>query len=168
MLRSLLGARVGPLERPFPRRTPQYIRFEDTPIVERVAPLPVEADTKAATSITYYAFGVVVVQVEIPFDCDWQFLLSENSRWMDAAEIREHVREVARLHLEEVARCVIRPVKDWLQETYLVAELNKIESGPGEEPTAAELLASHAGEIAQLVRGETTPLSLQAVGETLQ
>jgi len=168
MLRSLLGTRAGPLERPFPRRTPQYIRFEQTPIVERVDPLPVGSDTRAATSITYYAFGAVVVQVEIPFDCDWQFLLSENSRWMDADEVREQVREVARLHLENVARCVIRPVKDWLQETYLVTELNKIESDPGEEPTAVELLASHGGEISQLVRGETTPLSSQTIEETLQ
>jgi hypothetical protein len=167
-LQSLRGARAGPLERPFPKRTPQYVRFEDTPIVERIEALPVGGDAKAATSIKYYAFGVVVVQVEIAFDCDWQFLLSENSRWMDAAAIRGHVREVARLHLEDVAHCVVRPVKDWLQESYLVIEINKIENDLGGQPTAAELLSSHTGEIVQLVRGETTPLSSKACEETLQ
>jgi hypothetical protein len=79
MLQNLLGTHAGPVERPFPKRTPQYVRFENVPIVEPIEPLPIGSDRKVACSIKYYAFGVVVVQVEIPFDCDWQFLLSDAS-----------------------------------------------------------------------------------------
>lgn len=153
MLQNLLGTHAGPVERTFPKRTPQYVRFEHVPIVEPVEPLPTGSDTKATRSIKYYAFGVVVVQVEIPFDCDWQFLLSESSRWMDAGDVGANVREVARRHLEHVARAVIRPTEDWLQETYLITELNEIQNEFGEQPTAVELLASHGGEIVQTRAG---------------
>jgi hypothetical protein len=168
MLRNLLGTRGGSVERPFPRRTPQYVRFEHPPIVEPVEPLSIGSDIMAACSIKYYAFGVVVVQVEVPFDCDWQSLLSQNSRWMDAADVGKDVREMARRHLEDVARAVSRPTKDWLQETYLVTEIHEIQNALGEQPAAAELLASHGGEIVQLVRGEEIALAPKACEQALQ
>jgi hypothetical protein len=168
VLRSLLGTRAGPVERPFPRRTPQYVRFEHTPIVEPAESLSIGSDTAAACSVKYYAFGVIVVQAEVPFDCDWQFLLSQNSRWMDAADVENGVREMARRHLEQAARAVIRPTHDWLQETYLVTEIHEIHDAHGNQPTAAELLASHGSEIVQLVRGETIPLSPKACEEALE
>jgi len=168
MLRSLLGTRGGTIERPFPRRTPQYVRFEHTPIVEPVEHLSISTDATAACSVKYYAFGVVVVQVEVPFDGDWQLLLSQNSRWMDASDMGKDVREMARRHLEHVALAVIRPTKDWLLETYLVTEIHEIQKAVGELPTAAELLTSHGGEIVQLVRGETVPLASKACEEALQ
>jgi hypothetical protein len=169
MLRSLLGTRAGPAERPFPRRTPQYVRFEHTPIAEPSEPLPISGGVAAACSVKYYAFGVVAVQVEVPFDCDWQFLLSQNSRWIDAADVGKHVRETALRHLERVERAVVRPTEDWLQETYLITEIHQIQNHLGEQPTSAELLlTSRGGEIAQLVRGETTPLALTACEEALK
>jgi hypothetical protein len=87
---------------------------------------------------------------------------------MDAAAVGKDVCEMARRHLEHVARAVIRPTKDWLQETYLVTEINEIKNALGEQPTAAELLTSYGGEIVQLVRGETIPLASRACEQTLQ
>ena len=167
-LRSLLGSRCGPLEQPFPRRTPEYVRFEHAPIVEPSEPLTISTDGRATCSVKYYAFGVVVVRVEVPFDGDWPFLLSENSRWMDAADVGKEAREIAQRHLQQAAPAVIRPTRDWLQETYLVTEIHEIQDARGEQPAAAELLASHGGEIAQLVRGETIPVSPKASEEVLQ
>ena len=37
-LRRLVGPRGVPAQRPFPRRTPEYVRFEQVPIVERAEP----------------------------------------------------------------------------------------------------------------------------------
>jgi len=167
-VRSLLGSRCRPSEQPFLRRTPQYVRLEHTPIVEPSEPLTIRADARATCSVKYYAFGVVAVRVEVPFDGEWQNLLPENSRWMDASDVGKEVREIAQRHLEQVAPAVIRPTKDWLQETYLVTEIHEIQNERGEQPTAAELLASHGGEIVQLVRGEIIPVSPTAREETLQ
>lgn len=168
LVRSLLGTRAGPVERPFPRRTPEYVRFEHTPIVEPAESLLIGSDTTAACSVKYYGFGVMSVQVEVPFDCDWQFLLSQNSRLMDAADVERDVREMARRHAEHVARAIARPTEDWLAETYFVTEIHEIHDIQGEQPTAAELLASHGNEIVQLVRGETIPLSSKASEEALE
>jgi hypothetical protein len=168
MLRSLLGPRGGPIERAFPRRTPQYVRFEHTPIVEPVEPLLISTETTATCSVKYYAFGVVVVSVEVPFDCDWQLLLSQNSHWMDATDLGTKVREMARRHLEQFADAVIRPTKDWLQETYHVTEIHKIQNELDEQPSAADVLTSHGREIVQLVRGETSPLASKGCDEALQ
>ncbi len=168
LLRSLLGTRAGPVERPFPRRTPQYVRFEHTPILEPAEPLLIGGDTSASCSVKYYSFGVIVVQLEVPFDCDWPFLLSQNSRWMDAADVGTDVREMARRHLEQVAGAVTRPMRDWLAETYFVTEIHEVRDAHGNQPAAAELLNSYGSEIVQLERGETIPLSPKACKEALE
>jgi hypothetical protein len=116
----------------------------------------------------YYSFGVVVVQVEIPFESDWNSLLSQNSRWMDASEIEETARTVARQHLERVEPAVTRPNKDWLAERYLVTELHELQAAADVQTTTAELLHSHGAEIVQLVRGEILPLSTKGIEEALQ
>jgi hypothetical protein len=167
-LRDLLGTRGGPLERPFPRRTPEHVRFEHRPILEPVEPLLVGVDAKAACTMKYYSFGVIVVQVEIPFESDWNSLLPQGSRWMDASDIEEVARTKARQHLDGVETAVLRPNKDWLAERYLVTELHEIQEGVGAQMTAAELLDSHGAEIVQLVRGETLPLSPKGTEEALQ
>jgi hypothetical protein len=168
MLLSLPGTRGGPVERPFPRRTPQYVRFEHIPIIEPVEPVTIGGETNAVYSVKYYAFGVIVVQVEVPFDGDWQNLLSQNARWIDAADAEKDAREMARCHLERASRAVIRPTKDWLQETYLITEVHEVQDAHGEQLTAAELVSMHGGDLAQLVRGETVPLAAKACEETLQ
>jgi hypothetical protein len=53
LLRNLLGTRVGPMDRPFPRRTPQYVRFEHAPIIEPAEPLPIGNDTVATSSVKH-------------------------------------------------------------------------------------------------------------------
>lgn len=167
-LRDLLGTRGGAVGRPFPRRTPEYVRFEHTPIVEPAEPLPVGAGAQAGCTLKYYSFGVVVVQVEIPFESEWASLLSQGSRWMDASDIEEAARSMARHHLERVEHAVMRPTTDWLVERYLVTELHEIQGGADGQTTASELLHSHGAEIVQLVRGEILPMSPKGVDETLQ
>jgi hypothetical protein len=172
-LQSLLGANCGPMQQPFPRRTPQYVRFEKPPIVQSLDPIPLGPTSAgggatAACSVKYYSFGVLVVHVAVPFDCDWPALLAQSSRWVVADEIEKQVREMAHRQMDRIAAAVTRPNQDWLRESYLVTEINEILGESGEHPTSQELRASHGGELVQLVRGETTPLSAKAVEEALQ
>src|ERR1700733_6548500 len=81
-LGTLLGADCGAAERSFPRRTPEYVRFEHPPLVERAQDFFPSAGVRAQSLVKYYAFGVVVVQVVVPFVSDWGSLLEESSRWM--------------------------------------------------------------------------------------
>jgi hypothetical protein len=166
-LRELLGPRGGPVKGVFPRRTPEYVRFEEAPIIERSEPLNLGAGQRVACSLKYYSFAVVVVQLDIPFEGEWRTVLAQASRWMDASEIDSHAREIGRRHVERVAPAIIRPTENWLDESYFITSLEQIVSPGGEPAKAAELLADHAAEIAQLVRGESTPLAPKTSAEIL-
>src|SRR6202043_1684178 len=146
-LSNLLGPRGGPVKRSFPRRTPEYVRFEHAPIVEPTQPIMLGTGEQVLCSIKYYAFAVAVVQFEVPFECDWEALLAHASRWTDAVDIEPHAREVLRQHLEQVAPAIIRPNEDWLHESYLITNIEEIgEPGSGPLP-AADLLSAHRQEI---------------------
>jgi hypothetical protein len=169
-LRSLVGPRGVPVQRPFPRRTPEYVRFEQVPIVERAEPVKLNSGEQMLCSIKYYAFAVVVVELQVPFECDWGALVSQSARWVDAPDIEPHAREAVRRHLETIGPAVTRPNpdKDWLQEEYVVINLTRIGSEGSKQPPASELLTEHGEEIAQVLRGESVPLSPKVSDEILQ
>ena len=107
-LRILLARAASPLSVPFPRRTPEYVRFEHVPIVERAEPVKLNTGEQIICSIKYYAFAVVVVELQVPFECDWGGLVSQSARWVDAPDIEPHAREAVRRHLEAIGPAVIR------------------------------------------------------------
>lgn len=167
-LRDLLGPRGGTVRRAFPRRTPEYVRFEQPPIVEPAQTIELATGERVLCSIKYYPFAVVVLQLEAPFECDWDELLSQASRWTDASDVEPHAREIVQQHLERLKTAVVRPVNDWLYEEYLAINLEQIEPAGGKALSAAELLSTHGQRIAQLVRGEVTPLASSVAEEVLQ
>ena len=167
-LRELLGPRGGPVKGVFPRRTPEYVRFEEAPIIERIEPLNLGGGQRVACSLKYYSFAAVVVQLEVPFDGEWSTVLAQASRWIDATEIDSHAREIARRHLEQVAPAVINPTPEWLSESYFITNFAQAVKVGGEAAKADELLADHSSEIVQLVRGEFTPLAPKTAAEILE
>jgi hypothetical protein len=167
-LRALMGPRAVPVRHVFPRRTPEYVRFEEAPILEPGEPLTLPSGDRVTFAIKYYAFAVVVVQMEVPFDCDWSALLAQASRWIDDDAVKSAGRQIAERHLDLVAPAVIRPNKDWLQEEYMVVEVHEIRDPDGAAPLAADLLANHGQQITQLVRGEVVPLAAKTSDEIIE
>ncbi len=110
---------------------------------------------------------MVVAQIETPFECDWESLLQQTSRWTDPVTVEPYAREIVGRHLQQLAPGVIKPVKDWLQEEYLVINLEQCQQPEG-AINGTELLSVHGHEIAQLVRGELTPLAPGVTEEILQ
>jgi hypothetical protein len=166
-LRALLGARGGSAEHAFPRRTPEYVRFEQAPIVEPAEVVNICAGVSAACPVKYYAFGAIAIQVELPFDTDWNSLVEQGSRWMEAPDVEPRIRELARQRLDQIRPAVSRPTEDWLHETYLIVEIHEARGPEGKQPTADELLTSHGGELVQLIRGEAGPLARRSSEEAL-
>src|SRR6201995_2605913 len=97
-LRELLGPRGGTVRQVFPRRTPEYVRFEQAPIVETTPPLELATGERLDCSLKYYSFAVVVLQLEVPFDCDWNGLLAQASRWTDTSDVEPRAREIVGEH----------------------------------------------------------------------
>ena len=169
-LREMLGPRSGTIKEQFPRRTPDYIRFEQPPIQEPSEQVTLQTGERVVCTIKYYAFAAVVVQMDVPFECDWKSLVCQASRWVDPTDIEPQARETLRRHLEKVMPAVVKPTKDWLEEDYLIINVQSLQ--PVDDPktkraSAEELLSAHGQEIAQLVRGESTPLAARTTEEIL-
>jgi len=158
-LRNLLGGRGGPTKPEFPRRTPDYIRFENPPITEPSEPLTLHSGERVICSVKYYEYAIVEVQLEAQFEGDWDVFLAQTSRSMDSVELEPEGRAIAVKHMQKVAGAVIKPRDEWLQENFLVVELTEIRDGNGAVATAEELLTSRRDQIVQLIRGEATPLA---------
>jgi len=167
-LRHLLGPSAGAVKPGFTRRTPDYVRFSHPPVVDRAEPVTLETGERLECSIKYYAFGVVAVQFEAAFDCEWNDLLVHASRWIEAADVERQARAVVQRQLKQIAPAVVRPNNNWLQESYLVVSLQECTDASVGRLTGAELIAANGEKIAQMLRGETVPLAPQETEEVLQ
>ena len=87
---------------------------------------------------------------------------------MVSADIEPEGRAVVGRHLQRIGPAVIKPREEWLQENYLVVELNEIQGERGAALTADELLSAHGEHIAQLIRGEQTRLAHTTTERILQ
>ena len=167
-LRSLVHPRGRPTPPDFPRRTPEYVRFENPPIVEPSEPLTLRSGEKISCSIKYYEYAIVEVQLEVAFEGTWERLLEQASRWMDAPDIEPESRALVGRHLARTSAAVIKPREEWFQETYLVVDLHQMKDEEGRALTADYILASYGGQIGQLLRGEQAPLSHSTNDRLLQ
>jgi len=158
-VRELVGARGDSIKPDFPRRTPVYVRFESAPVAESREPLTLQTGERVTRTIKYYEYAIVEIQLEVKFKGGWDKLLSQASHWMDSPGLEPEARATVAERLRQIAPAVVKPRNDWLQEEYLVVELHEIR-GDGEAHITEENLLSAEGErIAQLIRGEQTPLS---------
>ena len=166
-IQRAIGPQAGPVKRSFPRRTPDYVQYEHAPIVEHVAPIHLSSGESLTCTLKYYEYAVVVVQVEIPFACDWERLIRYASQFLEFEELESLAREVAAKRIREIAPPRLRPAARWLQEEYLVTEVAEC-SEPGCEPlNAMDLLERHRDDIARLLRGDEQPISPKTAEETV-
>ncbi len=159
-LREILGS---PLRREpsFRHPSPEYVRFERPPVVERLERFPLENGSCLEGELIYYDYGVVSIKLELPFAADWTELVQLSIRWTSAVELERQAVQILRRHLERAGRSLIKPREDWLSEDYAVIHLK-------DSPrTAAELIAQHGSQIARIVRGEKGELSREEIEEIL-
>ena len=167
-VRELLGERVAAGPQSFPRRTPEYVRFAHPPVIERREPLVLKSGERVTSWVKYHAFAVVAVEIEVPFSCSWHELEEQASRWMDVGDVEPLAHEIVAARLMEIGPAVLRQNQSWLNESYLIVNLQEAGESGGERATASELLTNRGKEIVQLIRGEAAPLASKTIEETLQ
>jgi hypothetical protein len=161
-LRGLMGARtVAP---PLKTAAPEHIRFARPPVVEPLDPFTIEGKERLEGQIKYYDYGVVSVILELPFAGEWQTLIERASRWMWDTDFEKHTAAIARQKLQRAERALVKPYRDWLSEDYFIIQVREVAGNP----SAAEMLSRYGQQIAQIVRGETAPLSQAERDEVLQ
>jgi hypothetical protein len=158
-LGPLLGPEAVPRSPGFVHRTPEYAQVQTAPILEAIGAVALPTGEKLDARIKYYWFGVASVEFATEFEGELDSLIPQSCRWMNAPEVEKAAEELLHSRLERFRPALIKPSPKWLDEDYLVIDLQSAQHTDGRSATAAELLQSYSDQITQLVRGELVSLS---------
>jgi len=111
---------------------------------------------------------VVSVELKLDFEATWDDLVRLSSRWLAEPEFEGRTSEIVRSHLERVRPALVEPYDIWLNEDYYLIQVSEALDDQGQPWTATAMLAEHGRQVAQIVRGEGSPLSQSEQNETLQ
>ena len=162
-LRQILGART--VDASFKHPSPGYVRYQRPPVEEVLEPLVLESGERLQGDIKYFDYGVVSVIFELPFSGDWDKLVQLSSRWVWDTNFESLAARIVKQKLERVAPTLVKPYTgEWLKEDYFIFHLREVAGSP----SASELLTAQGVAIAQVVRGESQPLSDGERQEILQ
>ena len=161
-LRAMIGARRAVPS--FKHATPEYVRFEKPPVVESASSITISSGEQLSTELKYYDYGVVSVVFELPFEGDWESLISLAARWVPSAELERYAQQIVRERLGRISAAISRPYSEWISEDYYVFELREVDG----DVNGADLLAQRGSEISRIVRGETAELARSERADVLQ
>ncbi len=161
-VRRILGLEPPGREPRFQQPAPEYVRFEQPPVVQVAEPVVLSTGERLDCSVRYYDYGVVSLSLELGFEAGWEHLIGLSSQWIASAELERRGGEEVRKRLARFRSALAKPTAALLSEDYYVFHVQ------GPPTTAAELIAVHGIEIAQIVRGESGTLSREECDEALQ
>ncbi len=167
LLRSVLGIGPGKREPAFRHPAPEYVRFERPPVVEHLGPCQADDGTEMQARIRYFDYEVASVELRVQFDTSWSGLLRAANTWIMAPELERLASHLLRERLKEIEQVLKKPYKGWISEDYYLIQVDPIQVD-GKLLSADELVRKQGPDIAQIVRGEETPLSLAERQEVLQ
>ena len=166
-LRRLLRATPPARSPGFKLSAPGYVRFERPPILEACEPIQLATGETAHASLRYFDYGVVSLEIEMPFETDWPGLIALSNRWIEAGEVEQRGLKRVRDRLAGLASALRKPYAEWIDEAYYVVELRDVHEPGGARLTAQDLLAQYGREISLVIRGEIQPLSESEQKEVL-
>lgn len=167
-LRRILGAQPPRREPRFKHPAPEYVRFERPPVVEDLDPVTIASGEQFVSRAKYFAYGVVSIELELPFQTDWQELVRLSSRFIAAPEIEKITLELVRGCVARTAAALVQLYPSWLSEDYYIINMREAPDERGDPLPADALLGVHGDDLARIVRGESTPLSAAERADALQ
>jgi hypothetical protein len=167
-LHGIIGTVPGRREPAFRSPAPEYVRFERPPVTQHVGVRRLVDDLEVEIRIRYFDYGVASVELQIPFCADWQALIRLANQWVLSPDLEACARKLLEEALDRTRPALRNPYEDeWITEDYYLVQLDPVLSERG-VVTAEELIAQHGAHVAQIVRGETVPLSPVECKEVLQ
>lgn len=153
-VRDLVGASRPARGPEFRGPSPEYVRFARPPVTHRI---------DDSSVVKFYEYGVVSVGLEVPFESDWNELVQLSSRTIASPEIERRALDIAKRQVERVRAALVKPYDSWTTEDYYAVHVREAGGQLGQQ-----LMSGHGGEIAQIVRGESAPVSENERGEILR
>jgi hypothetical protein len=167
-LSALIGVAPTRPQPSFKHPAPEYVRFERPPVVEHPEPVITQTGERFDVQIKYFDYGVVSVELKLQFESDWDELVRLSNRWVLAPETERLTSELLRARLPRVAPSLLQPYETHLNEDYYIIQIHEALDAAGQPMTAAAMLQTRGGKVAQIVRGESMPLSEAECREVLQ
>lgn len=158
-LRRLIGGERPGRTPGFKLPAPDYVRFENPPVVEACEPVRLATGELANASLRYYEYGVVSLEIETPFETDWPGLIALSNRWIEAGEVERRGSKTIRDRLTQLQPAAHGIYADWLDEAYYIIHLREVSDGTGVALTGSQLIGQYGREMSQVIRGETQVLS---------
>ena len=160
-LRAQLGAE--PRRPSLRHQAPGYVRFSAPPVTHAIPPLALPAGEQLEARLSYYEYGVLSLELEIPFSTGWDSLVQLAVRWVASHDVERLAQAAVRQATQETCVHFAKPYERWLSEDYCI-----IHVVPEPGVSAATLIAERAHEIAQIVRGEAATFAPEEEAEILQ
>ena len=137
----------------------------------QVPPLVLEGDAAGLAHIDgfqarlkFFDYGVVSLALLQPFSGSWDDLIAASQRYIENARLEDAAEQAVRQTVERCGDTMTHPRAAFVSEDYLILAVHELET-----PLDAEaLLAARGGQLAQMLRGETQPLSPQEQDEVLK
>ena len=144
--------------------TPPYVQYRQPPIaIDGHIIDMAEAD---GFSVRFKAFdyGVISVALTRPISGTWEDWVAWGRSCYENAALPRAGEHLARTLVSRIATAVTRPRPEFLAEDYLVFTATQLD----ESVSSESLIASRGGTMAQLLRGEKSPLSAEERDEILR
>ena len=159
-VRRLLGTQAPSRQPAFRHPTPDYVRFERPPVIESIPDMTI-GDQRFQARIKYFEFGVISAELRMHFDADWPELIQLSNRWVAAVEVEQRTSALVRERVTRLRSALVKPYTDLLNEDYCIIQVEPFAD-------AAAVLAECGPAIAQIVRGESIPMSAAENQEILE
>lgn len=149
------------------KQTPTFLQYSKPPLVVHLGDIePIHSEPGRA-QVTVFDFGAASIAYQWPLPTGLQAISLEDlhqlSRTIHGLNLEARAKEQIQVFLEENRSAIIRPGLSPLVEDYYLFVIEEFE----QPLSAANLLDRHGSLIAQVLRSESQPLSLELQAEAL-
>jgi len=167
-LQDALGGGQRTRRPEFKIATPAYVRLSRPPVAVDTGKLELASGDVFQGTVEYFEHGVIAVTLAQDFSTGWEELVDLACRWMPETGLEQQARKLAQTAVDRIRTTLVNPYELWLDEEYFMVHLRAALRGDGRTLTGQELLEHHGPQLAQIVRGESTPLADGELKEVLR
>ncbi len=163
-LRMAIGGAAASAKFTPGRGAPSYLQYANPPLVVDGDVLQLGEFDGFKLRLKFFDYGVLSLALTRPFAGDWPDLVVASQRYIENEPLEERAEACCRRVVDRFVQAMRGTRERLLAEDYLVLAVTSLAS----RSTAENLLSLHGKEIAQIVRGETQPLSVQEQDDILK
>ena len=162
-LQQQLGGGVAARLAPKPT-TPPYVQYRQPPIAIDGQALDMPESEGFAVRFKAFDYGVISVALSRRFSGTWEQWLAAGLACHENPALPRDAERLAKVVVDRIVTTITKPRPEFLAEDYLVFTVTQLDAATASDA----LVAARGAIIAQLLRGERSPLSAEERDEVLR